>query len=95
MLGTNDLKPIFNRTPMRIAIGAARLIDLVNTLNGGVGTSYKNPKVLLICPPTLNPEIEKGPVFGARRAGSVGRCATRSSHSVFTASPVTSHLQMS
>src|SRR5690349_14325365 len=27
------------------------LIDLVNTLNGGVGTTYKNPKVLLICPP--------------------------------------------
>ncbi len=25
MLGTNDLKPIFNRTPMRIAVGAARL----------------------------------------------------------------------
>ena len=49
MLGSNDLKPVFNRTPLRIAIGAARLIDLVNTLNGGVGTSYKNPKVLLIC----------------------------------------------
>jgi hypothetical protein len=45
MLGTNDLKPVFNRTPMRIAIGAAHLIDLVNTLNGGVGTNYKNPKV--------------------------------------------------
>ena len=64
MLGTNDLKPIFNRTPLRIAIGAAHLIDLANTLNGGVGTTYKNPKVLLICPPPLNPEIEKGPVFG-------------------------------
>lgn len=25
------------------AIGAAHLIDLVNTLNGGVGTTYKNP----------------------------------------------------
>jgi hypothetical protein len=49
MLGSNDLKRVFNRTPLRIAIGAARLIDLVNTLNGGVGTSYKNPKVLLIC----------------------------------------------
>jgi lysophospholipase L1-like esterase len=35
----------------------------VNTLNGGVGTTYKNPKVLLICPPPLSPEIEKGPVF--------------------------------
>src|ERR1700749_1481267 len=44
MLGTNDLKPVFHRTPMRIAIGAAHLIDLVNTLDVGVGTSYKNPK---------------------------------------------------
>jgi lysophospholipase L1-like esterase len=64
MLGTDDLKPVFNRTPMRIAIGAAHLIDLVNTLNGGVGTNYKNPKILLVCPPPLNPDIEKGPVFG-------------------------------
>jgi lysophospholipase L1-like esterase len=71
MLGTNDLKPVFNRTPLRIAIGAAHLIDLVNTLNGGVGTTYKNPKVLLICPPPLNPEIEKGPVFGEMFKGGV------------------------
>lgn len=71
MLGTNDLKPVFNRTPMRIAIGAAHLIDLVNTLNGGVGTNYKNPKVLLVCPPPLNPEIEKGPVFGEMFKGGL------------------------
>ena len=71
MLGTNDLKPVFNRTPLRIAIGASHLIDLVNTLNGGVGTTYKNPKVLLICPPPLNPEIEKGPVFGEMFKGGV------------------------
>src|ERR1700740_3578772 len=47
------------------------LIDLVNTLNGGVGTTYKNPKVLLICPPPLNPEIEKGPVFGEMFKGGL------------------------
>jgi lysophospholipase L1-like esterase len=71
MLGTNDLKPVFNRTPLRIAIGAAHLIDLVNTLNGGVGTSYKNPKVLLICPPPLNPGIDSGPIFGPMFKGGV------------------------
>jgi lysophospholipase L1-like esterase len=71
MLGTNDLKPVFNRTPLRIAIGAARLIDLVNTLNGGVGTAYKNPKVLLICPAPLSPEIEKGPVFAEMFKGGL------------------------
>ncbi len=73
MLGTNDLKPVFNRTPLRIAIGAARLIDLVNTLNGGVGTTYKNPKVLLICPPPLSPEIEKGPVFAEMFRGGLAK----------------------
>ena len=71
MLETNDLKPVFNRTPLRIAIGAAHLIDLVNTLNGGVGTTYKNPKVLLICPPPLNPAIENGPVFGEMFKGGL------------------------
>jgi len=71
MLGSNDLKPVFNRTPLRIAMGAARLIDLVNTLNGGVGTSYKNPKVLLICPPALDPKIEKGPVFAEMFKGGL------------------------
>ena len=71
MLGTNDLKPVFNRTPLRIALGAAHLIELVNTLNGGIGTTYKNPKVLLICPPPLNPEIDNGPVFGAMFKGGV------------------------
>ena len=44
MLGTNDLKPVLNRTPLRIAIGAAHLIDLVNTLNGGVGQTIRIQK---------------------------------------------------
>jgi hypothetical protein len=43
----------------------------VNTLNGGVGTNYKNPKVLLVCPPPLNPDIEKGPVFGEMFKGGL------------------------
>jgi len=71
MLGTNDLKSVFNRTPLRIAMGATRLLDLANTLNGGVGTTYKNPRVLLVCPPPLNPEIEKGPAFGEMFKGGV------------------------
>jgi lysophospholipase L1-like esterase len=71
MLGTNDLKAVFNRTPLRIAIGAAHLVDLVNTLNGGVGTTYKNPKVLLICPAPLNPSIDGGPIFGPMFKGGV------------------------
>jgi lysophospholipase L1-like esterase len=47
------------------------LIDLINTLNGGVGTTYKNRKVLLICPPPVNPTIDSGPIFGPMFKGGV------------------------
>ena len=33
--------------------------------------TYKNPKVLLICPPPLNPSIESGPIFGAMFKGGL------------------------
>jgi lysophospholipase L1-like esterase len=60
MLGTNDLKPRFGRTAVRIALGAKRLLDIVRTLDGGVGSTYPNPRALLICPPplgTLSPDF--------------------------------------
>ena len=53
MLGTNDLKAQFGRAPARIAQGAKRLLDIARTLDGGVGTTYPNPRLLLICPPPL------------------------------------------
>jgi lysophospholipase L1-like esterase len=71
MLGTNDLKPAYNRSPYRIALGAAHLIDICNTIDGGIGTAYPSPKVLLICPAALNPIIEKGPVFGEMFKGGL------------------------
>jgi lysophospholipase L1-like esterase len=63
MVGGNDLKAAYNRTPYRIALGAGHLIDICNTIGGGLGTTYKSPKVLLICPPPLSPKIEQGSVF--------------------------------
>lgn len=53
MLGTNDTKPHLGRTAPRIALGAKRLLDTARTLDGGVGTAYPNPKLLLIAPPPL------------------------------------------
>jgi lysophospholipase L1-like esterase len=53
MLGTNDLKAHFDRSPLRIALGAGRLVDIVQRINGGIGTPYSSPEVLLICPPPL------------------------------------------
>jgi lysophospholipase L1-like esterase len=42
MLGTNDVKKMFDRSPLRIALGKS-----------GVGTSYPAPKVLVLAPPPL------------------------------------------
>lgn len=54
MLGTNDLKAQFARSPLRVALGAGRLIDIVQSIGAGVGTPYTtSPDVLLICPPPL------------------------------------------
>jgi lysophospholipase L1-like esterase len=53
MLGTNDLKAQFNRTPERIAEGAANWSRIVKNIHGGVGTTYRSPKALLVAPPPL------------------------------------------
>jgi lysophospholipase L1-like esterase len=53
MLGTNDTKPHLARPAPRIAQGAKKLLDLCRVLDGGVGTTYPNPKMLLVCPPPL------------------------------------------
>jgi hypothetical protein len=63
MVGGNDLKAAYNRTPYRIAVGVGHLIDICNTIGGGLGTTYMSPKVLLICPPPLSPLIEQGSVW--------------------------------
>ena len=65
MLGTNDLKPQFARSAERIAAGAKRLLDIARTLDGGIGTAYPNPRLLLICPPPLG---TPSPYFASRYA---------------------------
>jgi lysophospholipase L1-like esterase len=62
MLGTNDLKAVFSRSPFRIAHGAARLIDIAKTVTG-LGTDYPPPKVLLIAPPPLGPQTFFAEIF--------------------------------
>ena len=54
MLGTNDLKAMFKRSPLGIALGVGKLVDLAQTA-GEVGTDYPAPKVLVLCPPPLGP----------------------------------------
>lgn len=55
LLGTNDTKPFFNRTPYDIAYGMSKLVGQVLTSAGGVGTPYPAPKCLVVAPPPLTP----------------------------------------
>ena len=59
MLGTNDTKAMFKRSPLRIALGAGELVDIVQASGGMFGGgwySYPAPKVLLVAPPPLAPQ---------------------------------------
>lgn len=53
LLGTNDTKSYFHRTPYEIANGMSKLVGQVLTSAGGVGTPYPAPKVLVVAPPPL------------------------------------------
>lgn len=53
LLGTNDTKSYFHRTPYEIANGMAKLVGQILTSAGGVGTPYPAPKVLVVAPPPL------------------------------------------
>jgi lysophospholipase L1-like esterase len=62
MLGTNDLKARFKRTPGEVAQAAIALVYLFRECAGGIFTVYPSPKALLLAPPPLgttfhNPEM--------------------------------------
>jgi lysophospholipase L1-like esterase len=55
MLGTNDTKTYFHRSPFEIATGMSLLLTQVATSAGGVGTAYPAPRALVVAPPKLVP----------------------------------------
>ncbi len=66
MLGTNDTKAQFKRTPFRIALGAGHLIDIVQgsaKMFGGGWYGYPAPKVLLVSPPPMGKQTVFSEVF--------------------------------
>src|SRR5215472_16313087 len=76
MLGTNDLKTRFNRSPQQIATAVVGLARLVDQCKGGVNTVYPAPKVLPVAPPPLgtgfhNPEEWAGGPEKSQVLGSV------------------------
>jgi len=72
LLGTNDCKTMFDRTPMRIAIGAARLVEIAQR-SVGVGAEFDPPRVLLVCPPSLGAMTQFAEMFegGTERAAAL------------------------
>lgn len=71
MLGTNDTKVYFNRTPFEIAAGVSTLLGQIAFSMGGVGTTYPAPRVLLVAPPPLAAEMPStwfGELFKGSRA---------------------------
>ena len=55
LLGTNDTKVFFDRTPFDISIGMAKLVGQVLASAGGIGTVYPAPKCLVVAPPPIAP----------------------------------------
>jgi lysophospholipase L1-like esterase len=53
MLGTNDLKAKFGRSPEAIALGVRGLIERVRRIDRGAWTEYPAPRVLVLAPPPL------------------------------------------
>jgi CubicO group peptidase (beta-lactamase class C family)/lysophospholipase L1-like esterase len=53
MLGTNDLKASFDRTPEQIAGSVQKLVESVLAMDGAAWTEYAAPKVLVVAPPPL------------------------------------------
>lgn len=78
MLGTNDVKVQFDRSPFRIALGMGKLIDIVAQTGGGVGTDYPTPEVLVLAPPPLGELYPEG--RAERFAGGVEKTQALPEH---------------
>jgi len=64
MLGTNDLKTAFHRSPEEVAQGIRRLIELVKAQDRAAWTEYPAPHVLVVAPPPMSDtERFPAPVF--------------------------------
>jgi lysophospholipase L1-like esterase len=88
MLGTNDLKVRFKRSPQKIAMAALGLTRLIAECEGGVATVYPTPKVLLIAPPPVgtgfhDPEEWRGSYEKSLELGSTLRDAAAAANILF------------
>ncbi len=71
MLGSNDLKHVFNRSAHEIASGAQSLVDVV--LESGTGPDGGQPQVLLVAPPALSATTDRSEFWGFHERQAVAR----------------------
>jgi lysophospholipase L1-like esterase len=70
MLGTNDLKARFSLTALDIALGAERLVQVIQS--SVWGADGRAPAVLLAVPPPVDPKDDAAEMFAGAREKSVG-----------------------
>lgn len=99
MLGTNDTKAHFKRSPARIAAGARKLVRIVKNSGNFFGAGwypYPAPRVLLIAPPPLGDVSPFGGLFAGgvkksrRLAAAYRQIARGEAVEFFNAGSVTS-----
>lgn len=64
MLGTNDVKPMFDAEPYQIALGMGSLVDIA--LGSGCGPQDGPPRVLVVAPPRLGGLTPESELWGFR-----------------------------
>jgi lysophospholipase L1-like esterase len=57
MLGTNDIKPAFTKSPLDISLDIMRIVSEVRK-STGIATNYRPPKVLIVSPPPLGKVVD-------------------------------------
>jgi lysophospholipase L1-like esterase len=67
MLGTNDLKSMFNLAPGEIASGIGVLLRTIQ--QSDAGPSFRAPKTLLVCPPAIG-DLSAMPELAAKLLGA-------------------------
>jgi lysophospholipase L1-like esterase len=71
MLGSNDLKPMFDAAPNEIALGADALVAIAQT--SACGPDGGSPRILLVAPPALAETDARSDLWGFTDRQAVAR----------------------
>ena len=80
MLGTNDTKQVFGKSPFVIAHGIQRLIGRVKDGDYGYGPEGKTPEILVVAPVRMNEGIFTSWLSGEFDADSLDRDKALAAH---------------